>query len=132
LRAEADHADMTRSRKQHKPVNLHFLSMKFFRAYAANIHVSIYWLTKGVAFTKLLLLWCMYCWHKWLSCLQVVTKSQKQQILESCHASGPDALNHFDQKETQANVTKYYYWPRMVDDVKLFCQSCEQCKEGSR
>ena len=62
----------------------------------------------------------------------MITKSQKKQILESCHSSGPDALNHFDQDRTLAEVSRSYYWPKMDADVKMFCQSCEQCKGDSR
>ena len=64
--------------------------------------------------------------------LQVITKNQRKEILESCHSSGRDASNHFDQKETLAVVSKRYFWPRMEDDVKEFCKACELCKKNKR
>ena len=61
--------------------------------------------------------------------LQVVTVSQKDQVLRDCHLSGEE---HLDIKKTQDNVAEKYYWPEMWDDVRKFCQSCEQCQEANR
>ena len=60
---------------------------------------------------------------------QVVSVNNKNQVLESCHSQGE---KHLDKDKTLDEVSKQYYWPRMLEDVEEFCLSCEQCQKPNR
>lgn len=34
---------------------------------------------------------------------------------------------HFGRGKTLKNVKRRLYWPRMTEDVKLWCEACDQC-----
>ena len=63
--------------------------------------------------------------------VQVVTESQKRQVLEGCYS---DELGggHFGRDKTLANVSERYYWLGMVNDVKEFCRTCDKCQRANR
>ena len=63
--------------------------------------------------------------------VQVVTESQKRQVLEGCHS---DELGggHFGRDKTLAKVSERYYWLGMVNDVKEFCRTCDKCQRANR
>ena len=61
--------------------------------------------------------------------LQVVTVNNKNRVLESCHSQGE---KHLDKDKTLGEVSKQYYWPKMLEDVEEFCLSCEQCQKANR
>jgi len=52
--------------------------------------------------------------------------SNKKNVLGSCHSSG--GPKHHDTNKTLGKVSERYYWPTLAEDVKEFCQSCEQCQ----
>ena len=78
---------------------------------------------------------CMYVMYINLPCtchvpyFQVVTVNNKNRVLESCHSQGE---KHLDKDKTLGEVSKQYYWPKMLEDVEEFCQSCEQCQKANR
>ena len=53
-----------------------------------------------------------------------------KKTLESCHSSR--LFGHYDTNKTCKKVSEQYYWPGMLEDVKEFCQSCEQCQKTNR
>ena len=71
------------------------------------------------------------CSQLFTCALQVVTESQKRQVLEGCHS---DELGggHFGQDKTLAKISERYYWLGMVNDVKEFCRTCDKCQRANR
>ena len=46
------------------------------------------------------------------------------QVLDQAHKT----LGHFGDLRTHEHVRRWYWWPTMAKDVRLFCQTCEQCQ----
>ena len=63
--------------------------------------------------------------------LQVITTSQKEQVLEGCHSQGLGG-GHFGRDKTLAKLSERYYWVGMVDDVKEFCRTCDKCQWANK
>jgi hypothetical protein len=43
-------------------------------------------------------------------------------------ASAHQILGHFGPQKTADYIRRYYWWPRMVDDIDSFCRSCHKCQ----
>ena len=60
-----------------------------------------------------------------------ITENQKQQGLEGCHS---DKLGggHFGRDKTFSKVTERFYWVGIIEDVKEFCRTCDNCQKANR
>ena len=80
--------------------------------------------------------------RKWLPLDNDVSKSERylscnpddmqEAVLNLCHASR--MVNHPGINTTLEIFRRYFYWPGMTRDVKLYvnaCTSCEQMKQPS-
>ena len=63
--------------------------------------------------------------------MQVVTLSQKTQVLEGCHSSELGG-GHFGRDKTLTKVSERYYWLGMVEDVKNYCRRCDKWSKGKK
>jgi len=55
----------------------------------------------------------------------VVPRSLRDQVLRDLH--GGALSGHFGEDKTLGRLRERFYWPGFHTDVKLWCQSCEDC-----
>ena len=69
------------------------------------------------------------CSQLFTCALQVVTESQKRQVLEGCHLNELGG-GHFGRDKTLAKISERY-WLGMVNDMKEFCRTCDKCQRAN-
>ena len=53
----------------------------------------------------------------------IVPKALRQKVLELSH------LSHAAFDRNYRHLTKYFYWPNIMNDVKIHTKTCPQCRE---
>ena len=48
-------------------------------------------------------------------------------VLQGCHSDTVGG-NHFGRDKTFSKLSERFYWLGMVDDVKKYCMTCEECQ----
>jgi len=63
----------------------------------------------------------------------VVPRERRRQVLEECHDAA--TAGHLGREKTLARVSRFYYWPSLYEDTRLYvrgCLVCQQCKVEQR
>jgi hypothetical protein len=55
---------------------------------------------------------------------------QDRRIVTCILTSAHEALGHFGDQRTCKYVRRWYWWPTMVKDTRIFCQTCEKCQRA--
>ena len=62
-------------------------------------------------------------------------QGERKTLVQSAHEGCGDSFvgEHIGQDKTEAQLTEWYWWPNLRDDVRKFVNSCERCrKRGGR
>lgn len=60
------------------------------------------------------------------NCLQLVSPVEIQNdIFENLHVT--KIAEHFDIERTVSSIKRRFYWPRMDECMKIWCESCDMC-----
>jgi len=51
------------------------------------------------------------------------TRARIMKLKHACKVAG-----HFGRYRTMELITRYYYWPNMEDEVRKFCNECDNCQ----
>ena len=66
--------------------------------------------------------------------VDVVTETDRQYIIETCHAAvlmedvedtAKYTGGHLGINKTHDNVSSQFYWPNIREDVTQYCKTCE-------
>lgn len=74
------------------------------------------------------LIWTRNCGGERVLCIPRANhgdKSLQGVVLDQAHR----ALGHYGFQRTSEYVRRWYWWPRMVSNAKLFCKTCEECQK---
>jgi len=55
-----------------------------------------------------------------------VPKGMKKKVMKSEHDS--KVAGHFGRDRTMELITRNFYWPKMEDDVRQYCNECDNCQ----
>jgi hypothetical protein len=64
----------------------------------------------------------LLCWKNRL----YVPKGLRKRIMESAHNS--KVAGHFGRERTMELLTRNFYWPNMENDVRGYCNECDNCQ----
>ena len=54
-----------------------------------------------------------------------IPQGERNSIIREAHTSL--VVGHFGVRKTRANLQRYCYWPRMLDNVSCFIRGCYLC-----
>ena len=61
--------------------------------------------------------------------LCVIKDSEKEQILNTCHAAPTSC--HFGINKTTEKITTWYFWPSQCNDIQDFIGRCDKCQRSN-